>query len=63
MHRLQKFRVEISRMSHLACWETLEEDQSEMCSPSAPQACPASHLSLLALSVPSSLSQISLTRA
>ena len=42
--------------------ETLEEDQSQMPAPDAPQAHPASRLSLLALSVPSSLSENSLTR-
>ncbi|KAL5130972.1 hypothetical protein HKD37_12G033947 [Glycine soja] len=37
----------------LAGWETLDEDQLEMCSPSAQPAHPARSLSFLALSAPS----------
>ena len=39
--------------ARLAGWETLEEKESEMCSPSAQLANPSRMVSLLALSVPS----------
>ena len=49
--------------SSLSGWEILEEDKSEICMLSAQPAHPARMLSLLALSAPTSLSEISLTLA
>jgi len=49
--------------ARLASQGNLEENLPRMHAPSTPSARPVSHLSLLALSVPGSLSQKSFTRA